>query len=519
MTTGDTCSDSPYLRQLEAHVPAVFSEYRGENGARTLGSLSDGLIGFTPPPTIQGRDDLIDLAGKEAAALLGPETARALRDSLEESFSALTANHHAINTLPDFTQGILVYGLRLLSGEREKSGGALPVFAAGGVPMSDFTCPCGVLLGRPRHAETTAGMRCRLFKPRARKSLVSLHPAFTAEDVSRAWQRLPDGKWLRHERKALGVLFNGILAAPEVLQQRLYAHQCTVINAKLWPRLFKPGVAVPRLVMLDKVALERELLLADIENENSLAHVLLFSPELRAAVVRALEGERGCWTRKDREDRSEPVRGSMFFWGVDRQDRMVPLGLDQENNRLFSAQYPAFSLELTPGAIKRALKESRILPGLYLGFAAIALARGLMCCGGVFQTGYLRRMRNGTAASLAATGFADMAARLEGLPDAPLTSGFLPLGFANGSTPPHAAGSLEIFAAGGLSGENLEILRSVTVARALESSFDYIYDLATPPRERLPGWAQALRGAYAVELSPAADSCADPRLASAPVVR
>ncbi|MDR3175506.1 MAG: hypothetical protein LBU06_03100 [Desulfovibrio sp.] len=507
---------SPYLRQLETFVPAVFSNCRGESGSRTLGSLSDGLAGYVPPPTVQGWDDLTALAAEKAGALLGADAARALVMSLEESFTALTANHHAINTLPDFTQGTLVYALRLFAEGGGHGGKALPVFAAGGVPMSDFTYPPGVLLGRPRNLNSTAGERFRLFKPLARKTLVNWQPAFCAEDVAKAGSRLTTGDWLWFEQTALAAILSDILAGPEVLGQRLYSHQCTVINAKLWPRFFKPEVPIPRLIMLDKLELERDLLIADMRNEDSLAYAILFDTDLRYLVARSLNGDRGCWTCESLDDRSPLVRGTLFFWGIDREGRMFPLNLDQEKNCLFSTLHTSFRTELTPGAIACALSENSILPGLYMGFTAMALARGLLCCGGVFQTGYLRRMRKGTAACLAATGFKDMAACLEALPDAPLTSGFLPIGFNNGINPPYAAGGVEMFASGGLSAENLETLRSLTVSQALDSSFDYIYELVMPSGERMPGWREALRRGYGLELFPAARPTSSPRLASAP---
>ena len=494
--------DSPYLRQLEALVPAVFSCCRGEDEQRTLGSLSSELAGVVPPPTIQRRDDLIDLATAKTRDLLGRETAELLRQSLEESFTALTANHHAINTLPDFMQGSIVYALRKLSGGRENDGGAVPVFAAGGVPMSDFTYPCGILLARPRRSSSTAGARFMLFKPKARKTLVIRQPGFTAADLALARARASNGNWLWFEEKALITIVDDILSLPSVLGQRLYSHQCTIINATLWPRLFKPEVRVPRLVMLDKLALERDLLLADLTNENSLAHAILFTPELRYAIARNLNGSRACWACENVDLPSAPARGTLFFWGIDREGRMFPLNLDQKRNRLFAASDVSFSLDLTRDAVADSLRENRILPGLFLGFAAMALARGLLCCGGVFQAGYLRRMREMTALSLRESGFSDMAACLEALPDAPFTSGFLPLGFRSGDSPPYAAGGIELFASGGLSVKNLETLQSMSVAQALEPSFNYIYELAVPPGERQPGWLEAVRPDYGVELSP-----------------
>lgn len=494
--------DSPCLQQLEQFVPAVPACCRGEDGGRTLGSLSDSLTGYSPPPTIQKRDDLIALAEEKTGALLGAGTARVLRAALEESFTALTANHHAINTHPDFTQGTLIYALRLLTGESDNSARALPVFAAGGIPMSDFTYPPGILLGRPKKQDSTTGAHLRLFRPLARKTLVNWQPSFNAFDVADARARGQGGGWLSFEKDVLTFILDSILSAPEVLGQKLYSHQCTVINSRLWPCFFKREVSVPRLVMLDKLELERDLLIADMANESSLAYAILFDQELRALITRNLNGDRGCWTCENPDGTSLPARGSVFFWGIDREGRMLPLYLDRQGKRLVCAQYPSFQLELAPGPVARALRENTILPGLYLGFTAMALARGLLCCGGVFQTGYLRRMRGGTADCLAATGYGGMAACLRKLPDAPLTSGFLPLGFRGGNSLPYAAGGIELIAAGGLSAEDLQRMRAMTVARVLESSLDYIYELAVPSGERRPGWLEELRTGYGIELFP-----------------
>jgi hypothetical protein len=502
MNMDGSSGDSPFLRQLENFVPGALSGWRREAGSRTLGSVSEGLAEYAPPPTIQKRDDLIDLAVVKTGALLGAGEARALEGSLAESFTALTANHHAINTLPEFIQAILIFALPLLAGNGACADRAIPVFSAGGVPMSDLTFPCGILLGRPKRDDSLTGVRLRLFKAKARKTLVNRHPGFDAADVSEARALVPDGQWLWYEQTALARIVDDFLSDPTVLALESYSQQCTVLNAKLWPRMFKTGIPVPPLVMLDKLELERDLLLADLRDENSLAYTLLFDPGLRNTIALTMNGDRACWTCRSLDDGSAPIRGTLFFWGIDREGRMFPLSLDQDKSRLFSARRPAFSLELTPGAVARALRENSILPGLYLGFTAMALARGLLCCGGIFQTGYLRRIRDGTAAALLAAGYGGMAACLTALSCAPLTSGFLPLGFANGADPPYAAGGVELLAAGGLSAGHLAALRDMTLTRALAPSFPYLYELAVPPGERLPGWWEALRREFGVMLFP-----------------
>ncbi len=491
----------PYIAQLRDYVPEVFANSPPPEAGESLGHLSSRLAAVAPPKTLQNPADLIQLAAQQAENLLGRKAALALSTSLEESFCAVTANHHGLNTLPEFAQGVIVFALRLLAND-SAVGKAVPVFAAGGVPMSNIAYPHGILLGRPKAQDSTSCFRINLFNPLARKTLVSLHPPFTSEDLARVRAGLAKKSLADFERSNLDLLLDKILGGPEVLAQNSYSQQTTVANAKLWEHLFKPGFSPPRLVELDKLALERALLLADIPNEHSLAHAVLFEEKLRADIVQCLNNCRGCWTCDEIAGQVHPAQGTLFFWGVDKKGRGLALSLDQEKNQLFAAAQPSFKLDLTPDAVHAALRDNLILPGLYLGFSAMAIARGLLCCGGVFQTHYLRTMRAETAACLAAAGETGMAQCLSGLPDAPMTSGFLPIRFRTANNPPYPAGPVEIMAAGGISENDLAALSSMDAQTALDLSLDYIYELAVPPEERIPGWIEALRRAHGVMLQP-----------------
>ena len=395
---------------------------------------------------------------------------------------------------------MLVFALnRLLAGD----GGVVPVLSTGEVPMSNMAFPQGIFLGRPKDKERTAYLKFSLFRPASRKTLVSLQGPFTAEDIARARESLEAKPFLPFEQAQLRRLLAEICARPEVLDRHSYADQATVFNARLWPRLFNLRAEAPRLIELDKAELARRLLIKDLFNAHSLARALLFEPAARRAVLAALNRTPGCWNCPDEEAWATPEQGTVFFWGLDRQGRAFALGLDAQGC-LVAPAYPDFRLAFTPMALAEALQRKHIFPGLFLSFAALALARGLMCCGGAYQSGYLVHMRNRAAAALNSAGEAKLAELISGLPTAPMTTGLMPLRFKGGEERAYPAGPVEIMAAGGLGPEHLEAMAGVTAPQAFGLYVAAHYEDIIPTGKRIAQWVEHLAAQGGVVLEPAA---------------
>lgn len=497
-------AEKAYLEQIRAVMPGPFAGDCAPGASVTLGDISRRVRDVPPAPAPQAGHDLVALAAGEAARLLGAKTGRALARALEESFVVTTANHHGLDTHPEFLQGVIVFALdRLL--DAANPAGVVPVLSTGEVPMSNMAFPQGIFLGRPKAEASTAYHRFSLFKPKSRKTLVSLQAPFTADDVTCAGKSLAARPFLPFEREILRVLLDEICGQEAVLGQASYADQATVFNALLWPRLFGDAIKPPHLVELDKAELARKLIIKDLSDEHSLIHALLFQPKIRRALLAALSGTLGCWRCQagDMNIWSEPVQGTVLFWGVDDQGRAFGLGLAEDGHLVSKAQ-PQFRLSLNPADLSAALERKRILPGLYLSFAAIAIARGLVCCGGAYQTGYLAEMRSRTAAALHSAGESALAQCIGAPAPAPMTTGLMPLRFcAEGEgRSPYPAGPVEILAAGGLTPAHLEALAGVPAHEAFALYLAYQYEDIIAPGKRIPGWLTHLAPRGGVVLGP-----------------
>ncbi len=492
----------PYLEQIRAVMPGPFAGVCAPDSKITLGEISRGLRSMAPSPAPQDAHDLIALAAGDAARLLGHSAGAALARTLEASFVVTTANHHGLDTHPEFLQGVIVFALDRLMGAASAAE-AVPVLSTGEVPMSNIAFPQGIFLGRPKQEDSAAYHRFNVFKPDSRKTLVSLQPPFTPEDVARAQASVAHKHFLAFERKIAKALLAEICGCPEVLKRKSYAEQATVFNALLWPRLFSGRENLPRLIELDKAELARRLIIKDILDKKSLIHALLFEPAARRALLAALNRTLGCWTCPEEGGWSKLEQGTIFFWGIDPKGRAFPLGLNAENT-LVSSAYAEFSLQLTPADLSAALEHKRILPGLYLSFVAVAIARGLNCCGGAYQTGYLVDMSRRTAAALKNAGEASLAGLIEALPAAPMTTGLMPLRFHSGGETPYPAGPVEIIAASGLTAAHLEGMAQVPAIEAFRLYLSAHYEDIIPPGRRIPEWAQHLAPCGGVVLGPAA---------------
>lgn len=491
---------SPYLEQIRSVMPGPFAGDCAPGSQVTLGEISRSLRDVAPAPAPQAADDLIDLAAVEAARLLGERTGQALARGLENSFAVTTANHHGLDTHPEFLQGVIVFALdRLMNGGSRA--GVVPVLSTGEVPMSNMAFPQGIFLGRPKGEGSNAYHRLSLFRPESRKTLVSLQPPFTAGDVARSGEELSRKPFLPFEREIFRTLLTEICGSEAVLGQKSYADQATVFNALMWPRLFGNKSEPPLLVELDKAELARTLIVKDISDEHSLIHGLLFQPEIRKQLLLALNGTLGCWNCPDIERWSTAAQGTVLFWGIDPKGRAFTLGL-REDGVLVSEVHSEFRLALTPADVHEALERKRILPGLYLSFAVMAIARGLMCCGGAYQTGYLADMRQRSAIALENAGEMALAQCIGALPPAPMTTGFMPLRFRAGEGEPYPSGPVEIMAAGGLTDARLEAVAAIPAHEAFALYLAYQYEDIIPPARRIPGWLSHLapRGGVVLEM-------------------
>ena len=477
------------LNQLKTLLPDILALAEAPEHY-SLAALSAALRGRTPAGPLQDGADIIALARKKAASIFSPKAGDLLARTLEENFCALTANHLGTDFHPEFLQGDLVFALEAIRTQAP----AIPVLACGSVTADSFGYPRGFFMARGREQSVLPG-RIPVFPNKQRKTPLSLHGPFGA-DAPRALLaqpnlRSPDAGPLHPAEKAAAHrILHELFLHPRVLAGHSFGEQVGLMNSLLWERLFAPDAQpVPPLYTLDLTLLSLDLALTDLERPHSLLCALL-SPGLPEALLEELDGVRGCWQRQEDGNRENPLqRGSFLFWGLDADKRLYPLYPDANFSRLGD-------IDLTPKALKNALRQGCLLPGLFISFAITALARGLFCCGGAYQGTYLKNMRDGLVRALTRRGEHSLAQTLGRSLCGGISTGFMPLRLDR-----RAAAALDILAVGGLKENTMADLAALPVRLALEAALSHLYGDAIPPPQRLPGWLEALDSPAGVPLT------------------
>lgn len=493
----------PYVAQITARIPQVM-RLLGLDGKAPpevgpemrlgdyVASLRGKPLHSASFPSFQRRlspqdgDDLLGVACAETHRLLGEKYAKALARTLEDDFCALTANHHGVDFHPEFAQGMLIFAL-----ERWNKP-AVPVFSVGGVPMDNVGFPRGICLGS--RGESNKPRHISLIPNRKRHTLVCQHSPVTKDMIDRALSSAPLRELKETERHAVSQILE-LYTAPDVLALHSFSEQATMLNSRVWHACHKPELRAPFLITLDMQSLSGQLAARDAADTSSLFHALVLEPQGTLALCHALNGKRGCWTLGEYQEGILPVeRGSFLFWALDSEGRAVSMSLDTVHHVLRASQRPDLDVPLTPQGIAQALAQKKVIPSLFLYFALLALARGLLCCGGVYQIGYLPEMVAGVRHALSMCGEGALAERVAAC--SPMSTGFLPLRMpvrdSLSSLGDYAAGPVEFLMSGGLDADVLGSLRSLSVHKAFAAGLAYHYeDLVSEP-DRLPGWSRAL---------------------------
>ncbi len=153
----------------------------------------------------------------------------------------------------------------------------------------------------------------------------------------------------------------------------------------------------------------------------------------------------------------------------------------------------SFSLPLTPASVRTALADGRIIPSLFTCFLTVALARGVVCLGGYYQSVYLSAMKAGVMKALKSTkGYGDAADALAPARADGYLSGILTVMTRRPGIGLLPAGPVEIIAAGGLSEADLERMAALSLLDAHRAGLlDTIVDIL-PEAERPENWVTNL---------------------------
>ena len=459
-------------------------------------------LGQPNAPGFQGNQDFITEVANYTRETLGSEIGEAVSADLQGMPQLLTANHHGIDTFAQSTQSNLLFSMRKRAdGSPAKT---VPVLACGSVPMNNLTYPRGLLIYAGGTASGNGGI-CKLpiFPDSHKRKLVSIASPFTAEMLcrsrARATKMIDDDKLNPFLGPALNKVFDDLSSIEQEFSS--YSRQATLVNQRLWQRLFRDGSCRSELVYIELENIVGRLLEGDLFDQSTICHQLFFDPELRGRLIENLDGQRGCWQHEtllsgcsdNRDEKSlnvtDSAQGTMFFWGVDAKGRKIPLGITEDAKgagaelRGVDDSGQLWTFPFTPTEIVRGLQDGRLLPSIFTSYLLVSIARGVSCIGGYYQAEYLPIMKTAVIDTLRSSSGKTVKTidRGKSQPDLYL-SGMQAIGLeADGQLLP--AGPLEIIASGGLNAEQCQQIGEVTVLQShIASLYDTMIDV-TPRRD------------------------------------
>ncbi len=485
--TGPTVE--PNSRSLESmHQEGLSCRPHLDDLIRTRGAIrvgtwcEDFCTSWATPPATD--DPLFHSVYSHTVRILGTETASHLTAHLEAMPNVLTSNHLGLDCYSQTLQGTLLFALARLR-QSKKPHPFFPVLACGNISLNNLTYPQGMLLARKiqtpiGHDETKwAAAKIPIFPRRLQHALAGRLDAYTPEMLRKARKIALAGSspLLHSEKQAVLELLDAIY--PLALEHTRFSDQCTLLNTRAWQPMFAPELSpvLPQPVYLGLETICTDLLKSDLTDPDCLVHSLFFDPALCGTLMTVLDDKVGCWSRRGLHairSNQLPVhnqsKGTLFFWTIDRKGCKMPMDLIKgtTGTRLIPVRSTPQTRgeEWTPSAITEALQEGRILPSLFTCYAALALARGLVCHGGIYQTEYLPAMQAGVTKTLRSRGYTGNAKRIERVRTNGFCSGHNLAMARYPDTTCIPAGRIEFMAGGGITPTHLEKMARLTLKEA-----------------------------------------------------
>ncbi len=395
-----------HIAELSQKYPAA-AELLARHGDKTLRAYL-GQLRHRPSPDILPSEDLLAAVEDYFTPFFGAETARECAEVLRRSRCMTTANHHhpafEFMTVQDT---ILCDQWLRLQGER---GEVVPVMACANLNLTSTLYPRGMVVYDCMLPE--GRLRLPLYSWKLKRPCVAAIGGITPEMVGNVLKRLPQetrqGSITPEMAAALERCCREVLLSDQVQRHDTLRQQTTAINAMLSQRYFTDRC--PRYLWMPMETITARLLEKDLSAEGTLLHQMLFSPGLRAALLRELDGVAGCWTGD--------TGGTHFFWGLDSRNILFPLRLREAAGETVLAGQNSLgedvTFSFTPQALTEGLLAQTLLPGIFLCFLEIHFLRDFTVFGGYYQPTYLAEMRRGIVQALCELGgFDEEAAVIE----------------------------------------------------------------------------------------------------------
>ena len=280
------------MTALAENYPAAAELLRWHGGDTLLAYLEQ--LHHRPLPDILPSEDLLTEVRDYFTPFFGVEIAGECADVLRRRRCLSTANHHHPAFEYMTVQDTILCDQWLRT--QGESGAVVPFLSCANPRLDNNVYPRGMLV-----YDCTAPEGClRLpFYPfKLRHACVAAVEGISSDMVDNALDRLRQeirrGSCSLRTADALERFCREVLLSDRVQRCGTLREQTTVINAMLSQRYFTDRA--PQYLWMPMETLTARLLERDFRTEAALTCQMLFRQELRAALLRALDGVSGCWT-------------------------------------------------------------------------------------------------------------------------------------------------------------------------------------------------------------------------------
>lgn len=371
----------------------ILGEILDKHGNDTLFKYARDYADVNSAPRLDARKpELYSLLHSLITDRLGATVADGVIRQLEKKALISTTDHHGPIDHPFWINSNILSALPFCETEDVALRYNI-VFSFASISVNNASAyPRGIVFHGDL-GETDQMIRLPFLPDKNKMSVVHCMRGFTREDIEKGKQQLKQkvkGGELTAERAVkIEELINEIFLDEHVLAIPDLNRQISVINYRLWPKLFHPSKKTPdqpsasRLV--DLVYIEIETIVAQLlsrihlKNPSSLLYRLLFTPEYRQLVLERFHDLAGSFSLEQKE---EQKRGTYFFWTVD--EKLHRVGLVCDGKDLYSED-GRFRYAYTPENVSKGLEEKWLFPNMFACYVIIALYYGMKCLGGFSQ--------------------------------------------------------------------------------------------------------------------------------------
>lgn len=474
MTAIEQITEAVYERR------PVLQQIVGARGQMTLTEYLRSFSREVPETTVESRGDFVCAVFAYANRLLGVQVAELLREQLTVSPVMITGNHHGPDWISITSQPEIAWGVC-------RKGFVVPVFACGGVPLNNLSYGRGI--------RVSDRVRINVFPDRYKETLVSVAPPFDRTMVTKALASIGNDVLSDAQAKAVRMILEQDYTEPSILSCCNFSDQSTLLNARLWRRLFAHDVLdqVPPIAYLEIEPLVVMLLERDFFKSEFVKR-MLFDEITCLRVIVCLQEIPGCWSVAKLRQLLDPAitgearrrlaagAGTMFFWGVDQKGRHIPLALEDGFLQGVGDDGQTYRWEFKPEPLLAALKARRIFPNLFVTHLPLTFARGFKPYGGFMQTDYLTRMKRGILQVLQEIGQMNWLELVRAVQTENFLDGLI-FAVKNNSHGVVPVEAIDVIAAGGFTAAQLKQLDVITVNEATYAGLIEMYTTIYGPEK------------------------------------